>query len=91
MGRGQRVLSMFNVQRVGAGSARPGLYRVLVIPTKRSVEGSLPHILIPSLRTILFFRHKYISTKGTAPGGKNTPLAVMRRKPSQVNLAMHKY
>ena len=31
-----------------------------------------------------------ISTKGNAPGGKNTPLAVMSRKPSQVNLAMHK-
>ena len=26
---------------VGAGSARPRLYRVLVIPTKRSAEGSL--------------------------------------------------
>ena len=34
---------------VGAGSARPGPYRVLVIPTKCSAEGSLPHILIPSL------------------------------------------
>ena len=33
-----------------ATSARPRLYRVLVIPTKRSAEGSLPHILIPSLR-----------------------------------------
>ena len=39
-----------NIGSVGAGSARPRLYRVLVIPTKRSAEGSLPHILIPSLR-----------------------------------------
>ena len=44
------TLNVTHYTPTGAGSARPGLYRVLVIPTKRSAEGSLPHILIPSLR-----------------------------------------